>query len=372
MNLLSTFLVSVSPALLQHLQPLSLACFIISMSTTHSFMDVIPSTFLGAPDPSKVLMALPAHKMLLKGKAYEAIRLTVIGSLGCLIFAVLFSPIMYIFLIKLYHIIENYLFWILLSAIIFMIIKDKKVLLNLSFFVLSGALGMIALNYSPIKDPLFPMLSGLFGTSILINSLMDKINIPVQKYDFDKSNEKFISLIGGFLAGMLTSFMPGLGSSQGAAISQGALRRISEKGFLIIIGGINTTNFVLSIITYFSMQKARNGSIIAVSEIIPEFDFFVVIVFMSTALFAGSVSVFVCLKISKIFGIFIQKINYQFTIIIVLIIISSAILFFSNVSGFLLYITSTSLGIISIKSNVAKNHLMGCLLLPILIYFIPF
>ena len=42
--------------------------FIISTSISHTFHDVIPSTFLGAPDEDMALSVLPAHSLLLEGK----------------------------------------------------------------------------------------------------------------------------------------------------------------------------------------------------------------------------------------------------------------------------------------------------------------
>ena len=50
------------------------------MAITHTFIDFIPSIFLGAPDEDSVLSILPGHKLLLKGYAYTGIILTLYGS----------------------------------------------------------------------------------------------------------------------------------------------------------------------------------------------------------------------------------------------------------------------------------------------------
>ena len=60
-NLVSVFLISISPSLLKYTSPISLAIFIVSMSITHSFLDFIPSIFLGAPDEDSFLSILPGH-----------------------------------------------------------------------------------------------------------------------------------------------------------------------------------------------------------------------------------------------------------------------------------------------------------------------
>src|SRR3989344_2613407 len=72
-NLVSVFLVSASPALLQYTSPISLAVFITSMAITHSFLDFIPSIFLGAPDEDSFLSILPGHELLKKGGGHEAV-----------------------------------------------------------------------------------------------------------------------------------------------------------------------------------------------------------------------------------------------------------------------------------------------------------
>ena len=84
-NLISIILISLSPTLLGYTNVLVLSCFIIGMAVTHSFLDSIPSIFLGAPDSDNVLIVLPGHKLLLEGKGYEAVKLTIVGSLICLI-----------------------------------------------------------------------------------------------------------------------------------------------------------------------------------------------------------------------------------------------------------------------------------------------
>jgi len=46
---------------------IALAVFIVSMSITHTFLDFIPSIFLGAPEEDSFLSVLPGHKMLQEG-----------------------------------------------------------------------------------------------------------------------------------------------------------------------------------------------------------------------------------------------------------------------------------------------------------------
>ena len=76
------------------LVPLLFAVLLTSAAVVHSFVDFVPSIFLGAPDESNVLSILPGHRLLLAGKGLEAVNCAAIGSLiGALIAILLVVPI---------------------------------------------------------------------------------------------------------------------------------------------------------------------------------------------------------------------------------------------------------------------------------------
>ncbi|GAG22184.1 unnamed protein product, partial [marine sediment metagenome] len=126
-NLISLILVSVSGYFLGFTNGLVLGVFIIAMAVTHTFLDTIPSVFLGAPDSATALAVLPGHRMLLEGRGYDAVKLTVIGSLLCLVL----TSIMIVFLIPtasiIYSIISPWIGWILIIVVGFMILSSKGI-----------------------------------------------------------------------------------------------------------------------------------------------------------------------------------------------------------------------------------------------------
>src|SRR5881296_1776164 len=69
--------------------PLSLSVLIISISVTQTFIQFIPSIFLGAPEEGTSLSVLPGHRLLFEGNGYEAIKLTVLGGMGSLLLTML-------------------------------------------------------------------------------------------------------------------------------------------------------------------------------------------------------------------------------------------------------------------------------------------
>jgi len=372
-NLISIILVNISVLLLPFISPIAIGAFIIGMSVVHSFLNSIPSIYLGAPDEAQALSVLPGHRLLLQGQGHTAVMLTVIGSFFALIACIIFSPIFLVAVKTIYPIIRDYIGYILIMIMIYMIFKDNKRFLNLAVFLMCGTLGIIVLNMPNAKDVLFPLLSGLFGFSILIMSLMQKSTIPKQKQskniDIDaKTTAKAIA--GATSTGFMASFLPGFSSSQAAIIASQFLKNIGDNGFLVLVGGINTVNFTLSLVTLYALSKARNGAVIALREIVGEISIQMLAIYFFCALIAGSAAVLLAMKISKIFAKLIVKVKYNVLIIGIMVFVTLLVAYFSGVMGLTILIVATYVGLFASSVGVGKNHCMGCLILPVILYFI--
>ena len=107
-------------------EPMSAAIILISAAVVNSFVNYIPSILLGAPEDSSALSVLPGHRLLLQGRGYEAIRLTVIGNFLGAVFAVASLPLFTIIVPELYDIVRPNLFWILSFVVVYMIFSEKS------------------------------------------------------------------------------------------------------------------------------------------------------------------------------------------------------------------------------------------------------
>ena len=375
-NLVSLLLVSMSGYFLAVTSSLTLGVFIIAMAVTHTFLDSIPSIFLGAPDADMVLGVLPGHKLLLEGKGFEAVKLTTIGSLVCLVIVVLIIPLMIPLVPWIYSVIQPFIGWILIFVVVFMLLKEtglKGRLWGLYVFLLSGVLGMIVFSLPNVKQPLFPMLSGLFGVSTLITSLSSNTKVPKQKVTetivVEKKN-KWKAYGAAVFSGSLTGMFPGLGSAQAAILSTQLVGDIGNYAFLILVGGINTVNFVFSLVTLYTLQKARNGAIVAVMEILQSISINELVVFLCAALITGGIATFLALFITRGFSKLINKINYRKLCISIISLIAILVLYFSGFVGALILVVSTAVGIIPALIGVKRSNAMGCLLLPVILYFV--
>ena len=158
-NLITTILTS--SILSSQIQPLILIVCIVSMAITHTFLDFIPSIFLGAPEEDSFLSVLPGHQLLLEGRGHEAVMITLLGSLAAIPIILISTPIFIFILPSIVAKIQFLIPYLLIFISLYLIFSEKEFLLSLTIFLLAGFLGFLTLNL-PIKEPLLPLLTRLF------------------------------------------------------------------------------------------------------------------------------------------------------------------------------------------------------------------
>ena len=375
-NLISIIVVSSSAILLRYTSPISLGCFIIAMAVTHTFLDAIPGIYLGAPDESQALNVLPGHRLLLQGKGHDAVVCTIIGSMFCLLLTIFSFPLIIKTMKITYPLFKEYVGYALLVIIVLLILREKTIEKRVWSFVMffsAGVLGFIVLNFGTLKQPLFHLLSGLFGISILLLSLFEKSKIPDQHFSHDIDIDRKVlvkATIASTIVGFLAGFLPGFGSSQAAIAAQQFVGEIGDKGFLVLVGGINTVNMLVSIATMYTLEKGRNGAIIAVGNIVGTISFNMMILFLLVSLIVCGTAVVLSLKISRLFAVLISKVHYASLVGGIMMFIVFLTLYFDGLMGLLILITATSLGLTASLKQIGKNHLMGCLIIPVIVYFV--
>ncbi len=352
--------------------PLSVVAFIVSMATTHSILDIIPSIFLGAPNEESYLTTLPGHEMLREGKGIEAVYISIVGIILSIPIIIIITPLF----LKLVPIIFNEIIYlipfILLFLSIYLISRENYSLTAIAIFLMSGMLGYATLNL-PVNDSLLPLLSGLFGGSGIIISLKDNTKIPEQnRINFKNiiltKKEYFSSIISSILSAPLFSFLPAIGAGHAATLSTEVFAQ-TRKSFLATISCINMIVNTLSFVTLYSINKTRTGASAAVKEIIPNLSINQLIFIIIITIISILISSFIAIKLSQKFGYFVSKLNYKMFSSIVLIFLVLLISIISGFIGVIIFVTGTAIGIFCITSKVRRINLMACLILPtILIY----
>lgn len=370
-NLVGTLIISLFAFLTKITSPINIIIFFVAMGISNSFIDFIPSIFLGAPEEDTFLSVLPGHIMLKKGLAYEAIFISALGCLAGIFIILIISPLFIIFLPKLQNILTTLIPYVLILSIIFLISKENKKFTAIIILILSGFLGLAVLNLN-LKEPLLPMLSGLFGISSLMISIKTKVDIPNQIITKPKIKLKNIKkpLLASIIFSPLCSIFPAIGSGQASAIGS-SFFKLSKKGFLFLVGSANTIVLGLSFIVLYSISKSRTGIAATVGQIIPNLSSKDIAIILLTILLTGIICFFVTLHLAKRFSKIISKVNYQKLSIIIIIIISVVTFLVSGFIGLCILAISSAVGLFGILSGARRINLIGCLMIPtILIYII--
>jgi putative membrane protein len=371
-NLIGVFIISLSSTILFNLNPIYIIVFISAMAITHTFIDFIPSIFLGCPDTDTELSILPGHELLKKGQGYNAILLSAYGSLAAVFILILIAFPSTILIPKFFELIKEIIPLILIGISLILIFLEKKKSKAFFVFIISGMLGLSVLNLENIREPLLPLLSGLFGSSMLIASIKNKLEIPKQeitKTYLEKS--KFIkSLFGSLIASPLCSFFPGLGSGQAAIIGNTITnpKQNDKQGFLILLGATNTLVMGFSFISLYAISKTRTGAAVAIQEIIGNLNPSLLILILAVILISGIISFFLTKNLAKFFSQKITKFNYTKISIGTLIFLILIITLVSGFLGLLVFAVSTITGLYCISLGVRRTQMMGCLLLPVIFW----
>jgi len=351
--------------------PFLISVVIISAAITHTFLDFIPSIFLGAPDPGTAMSVLPGHELMMKGRGYEAIKLTVVGGIVSLIITIIILPGLILFIKNFYDIIRTSIPWLLIIISSYMFLKDKKIW-GIVVFTLAGVFGYIVLRNNFIGDMvLFPMLTGLFGISTIIYSLRRKTKIPEQGKDVEnvEKNEYLLGGLIGSLSGILVGLLPGIGSAQASFLSREIIKDNSNRKFMIAIGGVNTTVAILSLLALWLIGTPRSGVASVVGRLL-DLSFGDVVVFMGVMIMASGIAGLITILIGKKSVHFFKKINYIHLNVMIIVLLAVMIFVFTGLWGLLIASLSTVIGLFCIFSGTRRTYLMACLIVPTVLFFI--
>ncbi len=355
---------------------LALACFIIAMSISHVVHDFIPSVFLGFSESDAALAVLPGHRMLLSGQGRKAVLLASLGGLAGVLSMALLSPLLMIAARPAFMAAKNYIALILAATIAFHFLKCKTIMdaaVNAGVLALSGAFGIAVFSLPSIREPLLPIFSGLFGVSSIIGGLLNKAYFPIQKNDAEIKTRKPLKaarLLGvGLLSSSLMGLFPALGPAQAAMLGTAAFRKIKPASYMFLLGVISSSSMLFSVFTLYAFGKARNGSIAVMGSFL-ELDKGTTWLLLAVAIFAASFSFITASFATRAFSSLLPKLNYSVLGVCVIAAIIAFVIAFSGMAGMLVLAVATAIGMIPILAKSSRQLLMGCLMVPVIGYYL--
>lgn len=349
---------------------------IVSAMIVHTFLDCVPSTVFGVPDADTVLSVLPAHRMFLLGNGAGAIRISALGSLWGFIFCL---PLFALFIIFLGDF-QNYVDWgiglVILTAACLLIFFSKSPVWALIIFLISGALGVYAMEYSylsfgffGIGETLLPLLTGLFGAPVLFEAIKSSAKIPKQKCAVLNVSDRqiFSNGLKGAIAGAIVGWLPGFSSGSANAVLALRRSRYFEKSepenYLISTSAANTANAVLGIAALYAVGRMRSGSMAALSE----FELPSIFLILLVSGFAVLLGYLTTIFFSYGCGLF-TKLNQRVISIFILIFLTILSGIFCGAFGLIILILAGLIGLIPQLTDVPRIFCMGSIMIPVILF----
>lgn len=397
-NNTSAILLGLSPVLAASgVQPLYVAAMIVASTVAQSFLDIVPSIFLGAPDDATALAVMPGHRMLLEGRGIEAARLAALGSALAIPVSLLLLLPMSWFFSQAYPAMQGHMALVLIAISAFIVLTNsagspfsgstgrmRKIAWGLAVYAAAGLLGVAAFSAEPALSPvvsvseptvLLPLLSGLFGAPVLLMGFLASPDLPRQaRHDFTMDRSTIAgAALSGTIAGALVSWFPAVSSGVATSLTGIFTRRGEDpdRRYLITVSGVNTANAVFSLVALYVIGRPRSGAVAAAQEImggaIALCDF---ALFLAVICVAGAASYPLTLAIgSSAAGLF-SRLDYRLLNRCVLAFLAALCLLLTGGPGLAIFITATAIGLAAHLAEVRKTCLMGVLLVPCILYFL--
>ena len=370
-NTMASVLLSIQGLFISVIGPEGLASALFAALITHTFLDSIPSTYLGIPDPGTALSVLPAHALCLEGLGEEAVRIAALGSALAMVVGVPLT----ILCILLLPSIQPYLDWgigiILIGIAGLLIVTAEAPSWALSVFLISGLLGLFSFRYSFLAwhpfggtAVLLPLLAGLFGFSTLL--LASSASFPVQRFEGIRIPGKGIAsrVLLGSVAGSIVGWLPGLTSATANALVASAVGYDREpREYILSVSVANTVNAFVGLAVLYALARTRNGVMVALAtqELPP------ITSLLLAGCIAGCAAYLLTIRLSRSAGIF-QGIGIRTLNILVMGLVTLLTFLFSGPFGLLILCLATAVGVVPPLVNVPRLFAMGAVMVPVICF----
>ncbi len=331
---------------------------LFSMGLTHTFLDVVPTTFLGVPDEGTALSVLPAHRLAQRGRAMEVVRIALWASA----MAVLLSFPLSIFYVKLA---THYSPWIGRVAVgilvvLLVVFSGKNWPRTLLIIVLSGLLGLVVFSL-PLTHQYYLLFTGLFGIPSVVGGIRGEAPYGEDASIRMRTTSFLVYSSLGTLVGMAASLLPAFTPSQGAVLVSFLSRE--ERPFLVALFSINTSNFMFSFFNYLATGRVRNGIVARMPPLSWSAVHFYLVLSLSLSILILLYGEHLSLFLLRLLG----RIPYAHLNGVVLLFLLILALFFDGVLGVFVLLSSALLGIFSLLIGAPRRACMGVLMVPLLV-----
>jgi putative membrane protein len=358
--------------------PLTAAVVLVTTGVVNSFVSFIPAILLGAPDDAEAMSVLPGHSLMLSGRGYEAIKLTVMGGIGATALGLVLLPVMWVAFPAIYSFTRPWLHVLLTTVVAYMVLTEQSMrgkFWAALTFILAGLLGLLALDGFG-DGALFPLLTGLFGLPMLLLSLRSGVVPPSSvSYESDPmpAGRAATGITIGALSGVLVGLLPGIGSSQAAVLAQEAVGRshdrpAAQRTFLLAIGGVAMADVIYSMLALWLVGNPRSGISVAVEQLVTPTPALLWTILAVVVLAAGA-GAYITIRLARTIMPLLRRIDYRRLNAVVIAFLILLVGLFTGISGLLVMAVAAAIGLVPNLTGIRRSHAMGCLLLPTILFF---
>lgn len=261
------------------------AVALAAAGSAHVFTSLLPSTYLGVPGEDSGLGLLPAHRLTLRGRGPDAVRLGVRGGLaGMLAAGALLLPHKWMLRepVGLLAWLGPHMTWVLCGLLALVLVRElpgglAHMARVLAVGTLAAVLGLVSARI-PVRallpgvaaSGLLPLLSGLFGVPALLDAAGATRSIPEQEPPRPGLRLHRASAAGGVAAAAFGCLLPGLTSSVTLASTRwGRGTDPSGRGFLSAQAALTGAQLVFSFGVLWVAARPRTGLAVAVATLWP-------------------------------------------------------------------------------------------------------
>ena len=355
-------------------QDFNFALLIVAMNIVQAFVDFIPNILLGVPDNDSFVSVLPGHYFFLRGEALHAIRLAAAGGIIAAMLSLPFSFVLFLFILQAEIFLKSIMGFVLIAFVVWMVIREKDVerkIFAAAIVAMSGLLGIVALRGIAFGDALFPLITGFFGIAGIIYSLNSGNVFVKQNTDERKitGRKTFFAGLLALVAGAIVAIVPSVGPGQAAVIAKEMKGNMGRGEFIAMLGGLNVSNAVFSIVVLFSVGSVRSGAAAAVRELSVLSIENAAFIF-AAIIFSAGFGAIIVEGIGKGAANAIQKIDYRKINVAVLVSGVLLVWMLNGFPGLLLLFASASIGMLAISAKISRTACMSCLIFPTIMFYL--
>ncbi len=343
----------------------------LSAGVVHTFLDIVPALALGVPDPAMAASALPGHRLVLRGRGREALRLSALGSVLAVGFAVPLAVPVTALMERVYPTIRAHLTIVLVAVMALLVVGERTWFARIGAVAAlagSGVLGLVALDLPakgllPAGEMLAPLFAGLFGAPVLVEALGGE-GVPPQADPTITVSGRAVGSVAflGTLSGAVVGYLPGISSAIAATGALVALPSGGPRAFVVATSGVNTANTIFALFALVALGNPRTGVLVALEDAgLPV----VLPLLLASIAIAAGLGFLLVVGLGDRYLLAVGRLDNTRLSVGVLALLAVLVVAIAGVVGLAVFAVSAVVGLLPVQFGAKRANLMGVLLVPL-------